>query len=749
MAQFDFPRLNFSGSCSIDPATANNGWYMPLVIFQPISIEGVCPPKLYLEDQYILYGNTLDDVKQLLPQGVEVKMEIDGSQKEVPYIEIAPIDTDEKFREWASVPLGTHGLDKEFAPIYKITGPGSNGTTDLFGSVPGYWNYYGTMQYRYQDVCVHSATTGVENDELKTVTTAEASDPLHNLLGAKLDMNKRLGDDSSNAAVMVDLLPTMAMYSQIFCDQLNLSKNQKVLFSGAPKKASLRLVNSFRVVNENMPQGASGVFFSVIPLEDLLPEKQNELLQFFNEHRDKKRELKGVFIQQIISEVEEIREVDYHAVGKISNPAYGKVSGTLSPWYEEDLINWPECRQMNGVVPFLHHKSSKYMAPIAMLTPTAFKVSADDSYVQVDFLNNFPIINTTTDSEEPQEPRPDEKNTYETYDLGELELSLRYSENKDSEPEFIPIGTLEINNTSWPREKYYKKGGVLLFSLKSIPELDSKKIENGDFVFNLKTPKKTIPLLAESPMIYVTEQCGMYTNVNDDPMKGFLSNSAKKELCVLNIFKRGKRYKKPTALSIIESKMADGGSRKSEKVFRKDYYKDGDILIFPNAEPSNAIYLFTNKEVHDPLPPQYPTEVVSTGFYVNLKVLPAHDYGKYLNPGHPDYQESISFEELYNEVFHCYALIMPVMRFNKESWDNEHLAQLLVEKTHPKNWASSGYMPISRDLSSDQIQLIRKWANSFKKLEKDFPLGVIFEELEELEHLETKEKLKDKQFFNK
>jgi hypothetical protein len=749
MAQFDFPRLNFSGYCSIDPATANNGWYMPLVIFQPITIQAVCPPKLYLEDQYILNGNTLDDVKKLLPEGVEIQMEMDGHLKDVPFIEISTIDTDEKFKEWASLPLGSYELDKEYAAIYKITGPGSDGTSELYGCVPGYWNYYGTMQYRYQDVQVRSATLGVTDEAFHTVKEDEAEGVLKQLIGANLDMNLRVGDDSSNASVMVDLLPTMAMYSQIFCDRMNLIKDRKVLFSGKPKKASLRLVNSFRVVNENMPQGASGVFFSVVPMEDLLQQKHNPLIDFFEAHRDKRKKLKGVFIQQMISEVEEIREVDYNTVGRVSNPAIARVGGTIAPWYEEDLINWPASRQMNGVAPFLHHESPKYMAPIAMMTPAVFKVDHERGYLQLDFLNNFPVINTTQESDEPLEPRPDEENTYATYNLGEVELSLKYSAGKNAEPEAIALGRRTINNDTWPREKYYTEGGMLLFSLKDIPGLDEKKIKNGDICLNLISTEGQTPLLAESPMVYVTEQCGMYSNLNDDPMKGFLSNSAEKELCVLNIFKRGERLKTPTALSIIEIKMAFGGSGKSEKVFRKDYYKDGDILILPNSEASNAIYLFTNEEVYDPLPPQYPLEVVGTGFYLNLKVLPAHDFGRYLNPNHPDYQEQITFEDMYKEVFQCYALITPVMRFSEESWNNEHLAQLLVEKTHPDHWASSGYMPVSRDMSRDQILLIRKWASSFKKLKKNFPMGIVFEELRTLEKIEAKEKLKNRQFFNK
>lgn len=748
MAQFDFPRLHFSGKCSIDPATANNGWYMPLVIFEPIRIEAVCPPRVYLEDQYLLNGKTLDDIAKLLPQEAKIQIEYEGAYRGVPYVEIVPINSDAIFRDWASVPLGNYSLDKDYTDLYDAVGPSSAGTTSLIGSVPGYWNYYGTMQYKYIEVSVKRAVTGYSNGEYQSygVESPDTPEVIQQLLGAELNMNSRHGDNSSNSAVMVDLLPTMAMYSQIFCDHLNLVKDQKHLFSGKPYKASLRVVNSFRVVNENMPQGASGVFFSAIPLHELKPHKDNEILNFIEAYRDKTRKLKGIFIQQMISEVEEIREVDYGTVGKISNPAYANVGGTISPWYEEDLLNWPECRQMIGVAPFLTHSSPKFMAPIAMMTPTIFKVDEKNNVLHLDFLNNFPVINTTSDSQDPLEPRPDEVNTYETYELGEVELYLDYKSTKDADSEIISLGKFDINNDTWPQERYYTEGGIIAFDLNGIPNLTQEKLANGDVKMNWNSSNGPVPLLAESPMIYTSEQCGMYTNVNDDPMHGFRSNSSEKEKCVLRMFKRGVPCKVPTPVCIIEIRMAYGGSQKSEKVFRKDYYKDGDILIFPNAEASNAMYLFSDINEQDPLPPQYPLEVVKTGFYINLKVLPKHDYSKYFNKNHPDYQETITFDVLYKEIFHCYSLITPVMRFSAASWENEHLAQLLVEKTHPKNWASSGYMPISRDLSEDQRQLIYKWAYSFKKLDKSFPMTMLFEELNKLESVE---KLKQIQFFNK
>ena len=41
MSQFDLPRINFSGYATIDPATANNNFFKPLVIYDPIYAQVV------------------------------------------------------------------------------------------------------------------------------------------------------------------------------------------------------------------------------------------------------------------------------------------------------------------------------------------------------------------------------------------------------------------------------------------------------------------------------------------------------------------------------------------------------------------------------------------------------------------------------------------------------------------------------------------------------------------------------------
>ncbi|MBS3913085.1 MAG: hypothetical protein KG003_01165 [Bacteroidetes bacterium] len=745
MSQFDFPRLNFTGRSYIDPATANNGWFVPLVIFQPISIKAVCPPRVYVDAKFILNGKSLEDIEAILPPGAEIKEDFEGLYKGAKYVEILSIHTESVFKEWAGIPLGNYEADKAYWRLYQAVGPNAKGTQSLIGATPGYWNYYGTMQYRFlqADICSVAVNDNHSVTQIFTEDSENLPPEIGEMLGAKLDMFSKIGDYSTHEAVMVDLLPTMAMYSQIFCNRLNMLKGDKVLFSGSPKKGSLRLVNAFRVVNENMPQGASGTFFSAIPLEDLDDGLQSPVIQFLDQYRDKSRKLKGIFIQQVISEVEEVRSVNYKQNGKVSNAAFGKLCGTISPWYDEDMLNWPVARQLNGGIPFLKHSVPGYISPVAVMTPMLFQFQEARNMLVVDFLNNFPVINTSHFGDTPAEPSPKETNTYETYPLGTLDFVLQYE--SENSVENIPIGSITIDHKNWPREKYFKEGGIVEIPIPDHSNLSSEKLRNGNLLVFNKQISADAPLMIETPYVITSEQCGMYSEVDQDPAVGFRSNSHLREPFFIRIFKHGVPQKEKTRIYIIEIKISDGGAMKQERLYRIEDYCDMDRITFPNHEAANAIYLFSANAPQLPLTPQYPVQLLTTGFFVNLKVLPTHDYGRFLNPKHPEYRK-VTFADLYDEIFKTYSMITPLMRFEKHRWDNEHMAKLLVEKTHPEFWADAGYMPISRDLSEDQLELIWQWASEFKKLEKPIPIRGLKKEMATIlktEHLDGIE------FFNK
>lgn len=717
MSQFDYPRINFLGKCMMDPATANNDWYLPLVFFDPVSVEVFMPPRIYLDDEYLPVGTSLENIKKIIPSSTSLTLDETSFFKGSFYVEITPISDEVIFREWAIVPLGEFDDDREYIPLYEaVYSPGNRGP--LIGSIPGYWNYYGSMKFRYDDVKVSSIAIGTANGKevLLTDILDEGPADVKELLGAKLTMNAALEDDSTNAAVMIDLLPTMAMYSQIFCDRLTLHKSNKIFFSGSPSKASLRLVNAFRVVNENMPFSGSGVFISAIPIGDLDEKEDSAILSLFTRYGDGHRKLKGILIYQAISEVEENRQIDYRRDGRIPNPAFATLSGRICPWYEGEMRSWPISRQLIGDQPYLTNRNMHYDAPVSIMTPALFNFNKVESVLQLDFLNNFPIRHINS-GDGPFSPDPRAQNSYEVYPLGDLEVCLERINDQHETTEQVSLGTIRISEDSTSRDQLYKEGGMFILPLGTDIIENNESINNWNLSIFATVSDKRIRIMTESPMVVVSDECGLYSNQGDEPSRGYRSYSGEKQQCIIRIFERGRPVNTPTAISFVEYKISSSGALRTESMFRSEEYIDGDTVTFDTAEPRNAIYLFLPFRTSTLPKHGYPASVIQTGFFVNLRVLPSHQFASYLDPTNPEYPKAVTFEVLYEKLFKRFGLLAPTMNFHKDRFDNPAMAKELLRRMQPENWDKSWYMPATRDVSNDQIELMAMWARKFQAKE--------------------------------
>lgn len=718
MSQFHFPRINFFGRSLIDPATANNGWYLPLVIFDPSTISVFIPPRVYLQDNYLPSGISREHIEKLLPQGAEIKLDDTTLFKGSYFVEITPIDTPQLLTDWARVPLGEYELDQDYIPLYQnVIAPVNRGP--LLGSIPGYWNYYGSMRYKYINVKVASIATGIVDGEEEIINEHFAGAPqdLRELIGAKLNMNLELDDDTTNAAVMIDLLPTMAMYSQIFCDKLTLYHKDKIFFSGNPLKASLRMVNAFRVVNENMPFGGSGVFISAIPIDELDEGEATPLLRIFEKYGDRDKKLKGIFIYQVVSEVEENRNIDYRRDGNIPNPAFSTLSGRICPWYEGDMCSWTIARQLIGDQPFLLGRNSAFDAPVCMMSPTLFDIDREKGVLRIDMLNNFPLqINQHGPG--PFEPNPAEHNTYSLYPLGEVELYFEKINPIHEIEDKVLLGSILIDNDFKSRDDLYEEGAMYLLSLPDQVLQHWAKYRDWNLSAYSTVHGKKVRIMTETPIVLVSDQAGLYCDEGDDPAKGFRSYRGKKEPCYLRIFERGNPVQEPMDVTFIEYRMSSSGALRTDSIYRVDKYKDGDLISLDTGESINAIYSLIPFRTNTLPKHGYPAAVVQTGFFINLKVLPSHHLGAWLDPLDPEYPKETDFDAVYNQIFIRYALLTPTMNFHKERFESPAMAKELLRRMSLENWEHSWYMPASRDVSSDQLALLKKWAQQFIGLQR-------------------------------
>jgi hypothetical protein len=88
-------------------------------------------------------------------------------------------------------------------------------------------------------------------------------------------------------------------------------------------------------------------------------------------------------------------------------------------------------------------------------------------------------------------------------------------------------------------------------------------------------------------------------------------------------------------------------------------FQDKQMLSLPTDQAANAMYVFfpgAPAEISTDLV----KEIVRTGFFISLRVLPRHNFGKYLIPRHSDYPSLVTFDVLYRELLQVYDLIFPL-----------------------------------------------------------------------------------------
>lgn len=665
MSQFDLPRINFAGEAKINPATGNNNLWLPLVIFDYIQVKAVLPPRIFINAD-IEVAISLQAIT--LPSQTEISTD-ENDQK---YFEIGSINTPEKFKKWAKTPLGKSEIDKNFHYLYALIRT-QRGNEPLQGKIPGGWNYYGGMEFEFTDVKSVSVEI-LEHNNQKRFNKSPENCPkdIQEILQAQVDFYDKKGN---NTAVMIDLSPGLTFSSQVFCDMFNLRFGTKTLFSGNPYKATLRHINTHRIVNEKHALASSGTFYTAIPLENLEPESKHFVQSFFGKYGADLSKLKGIFIRYNLLEVEENLAHTYDDETYLANPAKCTVIGSLSPWYDHELKSITLARQMVGVNPFFEDKK---------LGNFVFEIDIKKEILKLDLAGFVPVIKNG--------------NQYETFDLGKLDFTV--SENGQNKT----IASIEIGPDTLSRQKFIEAGGIFEIPLSIPTGIDIEQTEIS--VFNHKL------LMTESEYMVASDASSIYINQFENPSEGYLAYNSQKVPCIINIFRFGKKLENPIPLQIIEYNINSSLNTAKTSVFLdSEAFENETNLHFPTEKPGSNLYiLYPNRKLSENENPM--DAVVSHGFIINVRVLPHQNYAKYLDPNHPEYPVPISFELIYKELLEVSDIIYPyasiITPFNeayfRKGWRYIH------QRLKKENWNSYTYMPSSREMSNQLYQLIHKWA---------------------------------------
>ncbi len=680
MSQFDFPRINFSGQAFINPGTANNNLLLPLVTYDPIQVRVILPPRVYLSPDLLLL-HKLGGLP--IPENATVKYDESLS----PYVEIQSVDDPQKYVEWMKTPLGKSPLDEMYHELYQVV-MSKRMQKPLMGSIPASWNYYGGMEFSFEGVEVGSiAVIDPETGLQRLITSQDADRPadMDAILGAMLDMENESG---KNAAVMIDILPSLALFSQVFCDSFRMKKEDFFFIKGKPLKGSLRFLNQARVVNQEGVFGASGSFFSVIPLENLEAGTNAPIMAFFQTYGQNKSPIKGVLLRYNLLEVKENQAINYQIWGDKANPAEATIVGSISPWYEDDMKSIAMGRQLVPETPFWEQKK---------LAPFVCRIDPQRKAVLLDMLGSIP-------EQLVQEiPMP----IYETYPLGELTLKLIEKDNQE-----IEIGTFQLSPQHFSRTQLMLSSGMIELSFKDNAALTTDGLNNGLLALygQSDSSEEIVMLMKESEYMIASDQAGMYANQGQMD-EGYVSYDSEKEPCQIRVYRRGQPLVGGVALTIMELKITGVGASASVKPFLvTNHFKDKQILFFPTDQAANAMYVFY------PEPPSVIledliSEIHRTGFFVSLRVLPKKDFGKYLDPNHAEYPTPVTFEVLYKELLQTSDLIFPmsslITPFTEAYFRKGR--KFIKQRMSSDHWASATYMPSSRDMSEAQWKLFCKW----------------------------------------
>lgn len=204
MSVFDFPRVNFSGLLSLNPATANNCDYAGTVVLP----AGYGPAS----------GQTLALVDSKMVRAITYGMD------------------DAAFRAWV-----------QKAATFDVVGqPGQ--TMQI---VPAEWNYYGDLS-----MSLTARVVGVTTGPGTTHTEPDAAVPATTLLGAALTFSGgHITDVNSEGSPPA---------TQFFVDQVTLAGGGTTFLTGAASKGACQWLNFYRNVNLTADGGAGGYVYHVI-----------------------------------------------------------------------------------------------------------------------------------------------------------------------------------------------------------------------------------------------------------------------------------------------------------------------------------------------------------------------------------------------------------------------------------------------------------------------------------------------------
>ena len=724
MAQFDFPRINFHGRAYINVGTANNDDFGPTLVLNDL-VKGVAytPPRVTVT---AAQKEALDAAGH--PYNYITIETGSGSSKKTSYQVALECEAtkDENYIEWARTPLGQSTLDTVYHPLYAETAL-SNAAQPQDSKTPGEWNYNGGMEIQILNADVVSVVTEPTDNSGSNVHTSSTSAgfpaSLASFLGGTFN---NVNDNGAPLGSICDMNPQAPYTSQFFYDGFWVrDANGKTVMNGSPSKGMTRWINFNRVVNvPPSPMIASGAMYHVITKE-AMGTGWEALSAAFPATNAAGKALKGAMVRYSFYEVYEARNPDYKTQlpGFKPNPALATLLGSITPWYEGDMMSAPTGRILNPTPgasqPDITPKNAMVHKPNP-LAPIPFQVNETKSIFSADLVNSLqenrilPDPNQATD-DYLISTSPDIKLKYELTEVGTLDFRVGTSGTSPI------LASLNVNGSSYTIDDFINHGGVFDYVYSNPPTgIDSTTFS----LWGTNAAGSQVALLTENPYYIVSDQnCTYFDQAASGSSVTTASKGMNQGTSPQDVYVRFFNYGKAVAQS---SPIAfDLYAYSLDALFNLEYNEGASMLnlqLYDGLQLTDFNTAETMIYVSQFLPAGTGQQAASFGggteYYINWRVLVTPNFSQYYTAdGKPNF-DVLNYQVLYDEIFRSYYLMFPSMESaqsfrNHDAWQNRWVAGKLTDRVSLEHWMTSYYMPRTRTLSSAQRKLIDAWATKY------------------------------------
>lgn len=572
---------------------------------------------------------------------------------------------DEAFIRWIQAP---HTFD---------TPTGAPQSGEIF---PAEWNYYGDMSSTAVDVSIRGVQTEpgrvhVERDDRVALTEA---------IGAELAFHGNITDINPEGSPPA---------TQFFVDGLTLSTGGRSLISGGrTSKGVGTWINFYRNVARVADDGSGTFVQHVVTGADVdLPgfEHADGVVMRYYIYLpllDDERTLKQPWLEQYYRDQRE-------------NPKTLDIVGTLAPYHAHEPIAMPPGRLLISRTQNIATGSLQNNGVgkgVALAPAIAHRC---DDLLTVDFVGSFP-------------EKWDAPGVNPKYDFGDV--TLRVARGDD----VAHVGTVAYTDVAAGDAAGWLFEFDLPAEARELLADDGARLELHHATAGV--------VLREVDYYVVSDQLAVYAE-QGGPDDEFVSQGPAEPVSV-SVYHRGERIDDAPPITVWRYRtvpIQDPG----DAVEVTTALRSGEALTVPTDDASAYLLTFrVDGETNPPaaeFPPgdysrfAYPPDafVVTWAPSISVRVLPNEDYSEYYEEptaAVPVANDALTWDVVYRNVLRTYALLYPAMN-NKIPLADEaavtEFAEYVAAAIAEENWASSRYMPPTRDLSRSRRQLLTAWCN--------------------------------------